>query len=79
MIVTPSTTEVKYVAVTEASKGMIWLKGLLTELGFKQEKKVLHSDSKHMIRFANNYAFYSRTKNIGLHYHFIKFLLEDRV
>ena len=36
-IVTLSTIEAEYVAVTEASKEMIWLQGLLTELGFKQE------------------------------------------
>jgi hypothetical protein len=33
--VTLSTTEVEYVAVTEAAKEMIWLKGFLEELGFE--------------------------------------------
>ena len=32
-IVALSTTEVKYAAVTEAYKELIWLQGLLTELG----------------------------------------------
>jgi ATP-binding cassette subfamily B (MDR/TAP) protein 1 len=44
-IVTISTTEAEYVAVTEASKELIWLQGLLTELGFEQEMNVLHSDN----------------------------------
>ncbi|BBH04062.1 Toll-Interleukin-Resistance domain family protein [Prunus dulcis] len=78
-IVTLSTTEAEYVAVTEASKEMIWLQGLLTELGFKQEKNVLHSDSQSAIHLAKNSAFHSRTKHIGLRYHFIRSLLEDEV
>lgn len=44
-IVALSTTEAEYVAVTEASKDLIWLQGLLTKLGFTQEKNVLYSDS----------------------------------
>jgi ATP-binding cassette subfamily B (MDR/TAP) protein 1 len=44
-IVALSTTEAEYVAATEASKELIWLQGLLTELGFMQEKSVLYSDS----------------------------------
>ena len=78
-IVTLSTTEAEYVAVTEASKEMIWLQGLLTELGFKQEKNVLHSDSQSAIHLAKNSAFHSRTKHIALRYHFIRSLLEDDV
>lgn len=78
-IVALSTTEAEYVAVTEASKEMIWLQGLLTELGFKQEKNVLHSDSQSAIHLAKNSAFHSRTKHIGLRYHFIRSLLEDEV
>ena len=65
--------------MTEASKEMIWLQGLLTELGFKQEKNVLHSDSQSAIHLAKNSAFHSRTKHIGLRYHFIRSLLEDDV
>ncbi|XP_057802826.1 GDSL esterase/lipase LIP-4-like [Salvia miltiorrhiza] len=45
-IVALSTTEADYVAITEASKEMIWLQGLLAELGFDQTKNVLHSDSQ---------------------------------
>ena len=78
-IVTLSTTEAEYVAVTKASKEMIWLQGLLTELGFKHEKNVLHSDSQSAIHLAKNSAFHSRTKHIELRYHFIRSLLEDDV
>jgi len=77
--VTISTTKAEYVAATEASKELIWLLGLLTELGFKQEMYVLHSDSQSAIHLAKNSAFYSRTKHIDMHYHFIRSLIEDGV
>ncbi|WJZ96998.1 hypothetical protein VitviT2T_015634 [Vitis vinifera] len=44
-IVTLSTTEVGYVAATEAGKEMIWLYGFLDELSKKQEMGILHSDN----------------------------------
>lgn len=78
-IVALSTTEADYVAVTEASEELIWLQGLLTELGFMQEKSVLYSDNQSAIHLAKNSAFHSRTKHIGLRYHFIRSLLEDEV
>ena len=78
-IVALSTTEAEYVAVTEASKELIWLQGLLAELGFIQEKSVLHSDSQSAIHLAKNSAFHSRTKHIDTRYHFIRSLLEDEV
>ena len=52
---------------------------MLTELGFKQENNVLHSDSQSAIHLAKNSAFHSRTKHIGLRYHFIRSLLDDEV
>ena len=78
-IVTLSTIEAEYVAMTEASKEIIWLQGLLTELRFKQEKNVLYSDSQSTIHLAKNSTFHFRTKHIGLLYHFIRSLLEDEV
>ena len=48
-IVTLSTTEVEYVAVTEAGNEMIWLHGFLDEVGKKQEMGILHSDSQNAI------------------------------
>ena len=53
--------------------------GLLTELGFKQEKNILYCDSQSAKHLAKNSAFHSRTKHIGLRYHFIRSLLEDEV
>jgi hypothetical protein len=63
-IVATSTTEAEYVAVTEAGKEMVWLYSFLDELGKKNEKGVLHSDSQSAIFLAKNPAYHSRTKHI---------------
>ena len=68
-VVALSTTEVEYVAATEASKEMIWLQRFLDELGKKQELGMLYSDSQSAIHFAENSAFHSKTKHIHLKYH----------
>ena len=72
-----STTEAEYVAVTEAGKEMVWLQSFLDELGKKQHKGILYSDSQSAIFLAKNPAFHSRTKHIQLRYHFIRSLLDD--
>jgi len=77
-IVAISTTEVEYVAVTEAGKEMIWLQSFLNELGKKNEMGVLHNDSQSAIFLAKNPAYHSRTKHIQLRYRFIRSLLESR-
>ncbi|KAL5745430.1 hypothetical protein ACOSP7_026576 [Xanthoceras sorbifolium] len=78
-IVALSTTEAEYVAVTEASKEMVWLQSFLEELGKKQEDNVLYCDSQSAIHLAKNPSFHSRTKHIQLRYHFIRSLLEDGI
>ncbi|KAL5781877.1 hypothetical protein ACOSP7_006906 [Xanthoceras sorbifolium] len=78
-IVALSTTEAEYVAVTEASKEMVWLQSFLEELGKKQEDNILYCDSQSAIHLAKNPSFHSRTKHIQLRYHFIRSLLEDGI
>lgn len=52
---------------------------MLIELVIKRMVNVLHSDSQRAIHLAKNLTFYSRTKHIALHYHFINSLLENGV
>ena len=71
-IVTLSTTKTEYVAATETGKEMIWLHGFLDELSKKQEVGILHSDSQSAI-------FHSKSKHIQTKYHFIRYLVEDKL
>ena len=74
-----STTEAEYVAATEAGKEMICLHGFLDELGKKQEMGILHNDSQSAIFLAKNSAFHSKSKHIQTKYHFICYLVEDKL
>ena len=74
-----STIEAEYVVATEAGKEMIWLHGFLDELGKKQEMGILHSDSQSAIFLTKNSAFHSKSKYIQTKYHFIYYLVEDRL
>jgi hypothetical protein len=66
-VVALSTTEEEYIAMTEATKEMIWLQRLLSELGNRQKEFILYSDSKSAIHLAKNATFHSQTKHIELH------------
>ncbi|KAL2250008.1 UNVERIFIED_CONTAM: Retrovirus-related Pol polyprotein from transposon TNT 1-94 [Sesamum indicum] len=77
-VVTLSTTEAEYVAVTEAAKELIWLQHFLGELGKPQADVILHSDSQSAIHLAKNPAFHSGTKHIEIKYHFIRQLMEKK-
>ena len=78
-IITLSTTEAKYVATTVVGNEMIWLHGFLDELGKKQEMSILHSDSQSTIFLAKNSAFHLKSKHIQTKYHFICYLVEDKL
>ena len=78
-IVSLSSCEAEYVAVTEATKEMIWLQSFLEELGHDQGKGVLYCDSKSAIDLAKNPVYHARTKHIHRRYHFIRSALEDEM
>ena len=73
-----STTKAKYMAATQACKEVVWVKRLLKELGHKQEKITLFCDSQSVLHIARNPAFHSKTKWIGVQYHFVREVVEDR-
>ncbi|KAL1556436.1 Retrovirus-related Pol polyprotein from transposon TNT 1-94 [Salvia divinorum] len=70
--VTLSTTEAEYMALTEAAKEGIWLKGLVGDLGLHQEQVVVFCDSQSAICLAKDQVHHERTKHIDVRYHFLK-------
>jgi len=70
-VVALSTTEAEYMAATEACKEAIWIQRLMEKLGHKKQKIVVYCDSQSALHIARNLAFHSRTKHIGLRYHFV--------
>ena len=58
---------------------MIWLHDFLDELGKMQEMGILHNDSQSVIFLAKNSTFHSKSKHIQAKYHFIRYLVEDKL
>jgi hypothetical protein len=69
-----STTEAEYLALGQAAKESIWLKKLLTELGFHQKDRPIeiNSDNQGAIALTKNPTFHARTKHIDIRHHFLR-------
>ncbi|GJQ94412.1 retrovirus-related pol polyprotein from transposon TNT 1-94 [Tanacetum coccineum] len=77
-VVALSTTEAEYMALTEAVKEAIWLRGLLEELGVKLNTVVVNCENQGAIHLSRNHVFHKRTKHINVRYHFIIEVLEAK-
>nr|KYP62382.1 Retrovirus-related Pol polyprotein from transposon TNT 1-94 [Cajanus cajan] len=67
-----STTEAEYMALTEAAKEGIWLRGLISDLGINQEHADIYCDSLSAICLTKDQVHHDRTKHIDVRYHFIR-------
>ncbi|KAH9669162.1 Integrase catalytic domain-containing protein [Citrus sinensis] len=68
--------EAEYMAVTEAVKEAIWLKGLLGDLGVIQETIAIFYDNQSAIFLAKNQTYHARTKHIDVKYHYVREIIE---
>ncbi|KAG8481718.1 hypothetical protein CXB51_026624 [Gossypium anomalum] len=67
-----STTEAGYMAITEACKEVIWLKGLFSELNKDIQISTIFYDSQSVIFLTKDQMFHERTKQIDARYHFVR-------
>lgn len=67
-----STTEAEYIAVSEAMKEAIRLRGLLDELGRRHDLTTVHCDSQSAIHLTKTQMYHEMTKHIDVRYHFIR-------
>ena len=65
-----STTEAEYIAATETSKDILWMKSFFKELGLKQDAYVVYCDGS-AIDLRKNATYHSRTKHIEVRDHWI--------
>jgi len=74
-LITLSSTESEYVALTHASKDIIWIQKLLKELSFLFDHSfptTLFCDNQGAIELSKDSKFHARTKHIDVHFHFIR-------
>ena len=73
-----STTEAEYMAMTQAAKGILWLRVLLDELGafnhITQMSK-LNGDNQGALALARNPEYHAQTKHIDIQHHFVRELV----
>ncbi|KAJ4702606.1 Retrovirus-related Pol polyprotein from transposon TNT 1-94 [Melia azedarach] len=67
-----SMTEAEYMALTEAAKEGIWLKGLVSDLGLHHDQAIVYCDSLSAICLAKDQVHHERTKHIDVRYHFLR-------
>lgn len=67
-----STTEAEYMAITEAVKEALWLKGSVNSLGLHQDSIVVFCNRQSAIHLSKNQMFHERIKHIDVRYHFVR-------
>lgn len=69
-----STAESEYIAASEATKELVWLKRLVRTLDerLSTELPVLFLDNHSAIKLTKNPEFHKRTKHIETRYHYIR-------
>ncbi|EKD11952.1 hypothetical protein MBM_09882 [Drepanopeziza brunnea f. sp. 'multigermtubi' MB_m1] len=79
-IIAQSTTEAEYMAINSAAKEAVYIKQLLTELGYyMQDKFSLYTDNNGALLLAKNLVFHERTKHIAVKYHYIRDLINKGI
>ena len=71
-IVACSTTDAEYMAISEACKEAIWLRGLYAELCGDSSCPTIFYDSQSTIYLTKNPMYHERTKHIDVRFHYIR-------
>ena len=68
-----SSAESEYMAITETVKELLWLRGLLVEVGVKVvTPSIIYVDNQAAIQISKNDTHHDRTKQIDIKHHFIR-------
>lgn len=78
-IVTLSSMEAEYVALSETCKEVLWLEKIIATFDDETStQRIVHTDSQSCISHINNQKFSNRSKHIDTRYHFMKDLHNDK-
>jgi hypothetical protein len=76
VVISLSTTEVEYMEATHGRKKEVWLQRLCSGIGFEKRAMKISCDSQSTIFLAKNPSYHSKTKDIDVHYHFGRDMME---
>jgi hypothetical protein len=71
-LVALSTVEAEYITAGHCYAQLLWMRQTLRDYGYKLSKVPLLCDNESAIRMADNPIEHSRTKHIGIQYHFMR-------
>ena len=78
-LATLSSAESEYVALTAATQEVLWLRELMRELGFNQDRPTkVYEDNQACIAIANNPVLQGRTKHLGRRLQFVRDAIENQ-
>ncbi|GKC82920.1 hypothetical protein Tco_1138637, partial [Tanacetum coccineum] len=78
-IVANSTIEVEYVAFANCCRQVLWIQNQMMDYGFNFMNTKIHIDNESTISVIKNPVAHSRTKNIEIRFHFIRYCYEKRL
>ncbi|XP_031283142.1 secreted RxLR effector protein 161-like [Pistacia vera] len=71
-LVALSTTEAKYVTVSDAFKEATWLQGILKEADWLSGTATVYSDNQSVIHLSKNPVYHERIKHVDVKHHFVR-------
>ncbi len=74
-----SSTEAEYKALSMCATEVVYLKQVLKGFGIEQKPTPVFEDTVGAIKLAENWASTKRTKYIGVHHHYIRELVENKI
>lgn len=78
-MVTLSTCEAEYVAVSQCAQEAVFMRRILSDLGEEQNgPTVIHDDNQGAIKLASNPVYHARTKHIDIKAHYIRQELDKK-
>lgn len=79
-VVSLSSTEAEYIALSTATQELVYLRRLLSDLGVQHDKPtVLMEDNQGTIALAQNPVFHARTKHIDIRHHYVREAIQKNV
>ena len=74
-----SSTETKYIALTEAVKEALWLRGIGRELKLQDHAININCDNQSAIHLSKNQVYHERTKHVDVKLHFVREIIVEGV
>lgn len=79
-VVALSSTEAEYIAAATATKELLWLQNLISELGYDLNlPSIIYCDNQSCIALSENPKFHDRSKHIDMRFHFLREKVNSKI